>query len=40
MNELGEPVLYLAPTTQLVEQVIAKATEYGIRAVPYTRGSL
>lgn len=38
MNELGEPVLYLAPTTQLVEQVISKATEYGIRAVPYTRG--
>jgi replicative superfamily II helicase len=38
MNELGEPVLYLAPTNQLVEQVLGKASEYGIRAVPYTKG--
>ncbi|MBP1884983.1 DEAD/DEAH box helicase family protein [Sinorhizobium mexicanum] len=38
MNELGEPVLYLAPTNQLVEQVLAKSAEYGIRAVPYTKG--
>src|ERR1700742_3655200 len=30
MNELGEPVIYLAPTNQLVEQVIAKSKEYGL----------
>jgi replicative superfamily II helicase len=38
MNEIGEPVLYLAPTNQLVEQVLAKSQEYGISAVPYTKG--
>lgn len=38
MNETGEPVLYLAPTTQLVDQVLAKSREYGIAAVRYTRG--
>ncbi len=38
MNELGEPVLYLAPTNQLVEQVIAKSQEYGISTVRYIRG--
>lgn len=38
MNELGEPVIYLAPTTQLVSQVIAKSREYGISAVPYVSG--
>ena len=38
MNETGEPVLYLAPTNQLVEQVLAKSEEYGISAVPYTKG--
>ncbi|MFC3704318.1 DEAD/DEAH box helicase [Devosia honganensis] len=38
MNETGEPVLYLAPTNQLVEQVIAKSKEYGIAAVPYIKG--
>lgn len=38
MNETGEPVLYLAPTNQLVEQVLAKSKEYGISAVPYTKG--
>lgn len=37
MNELGEPVIYLAPTNQLVEQVIAKSKEYGISAVPYAK---
>nr|QQZ50059.1 hypothetical protein JKL49_26120 [Phenylobacterium glaciei] len=37
MNELGEPVIYLAPTNQLVDQVIAKSKEYGISAVPYVR---
>jgi replicative superfamily II helicase len=35
MNELGEPVIYLAPTNQLVEQVLSKSREYGIRAVQY-----
>ena len=38
MNEIGEPVLYLAPTNQLVEQVLAKSAEYGISAAPYTKG--
>src|SRR5207249_4118164 len=37
MNELGEPVIYLAPTNQLVEQVIAKSKQYGISAVPYVK---
>lgn len=38
MNETGEPVLYLAPTNQLVEQVLAKSKQYGIAALPYTKG--
>ena len=38
MNETGQPVLYLAPTTQLVGQVLDKSREYGIPAVPYTKG--
>jgi replicative superfamily II helicase len=38
MNEVGEPVIYLAPTNQLVEQVLAKSREYGIPALPYTKG--
>ena len=38
MNEIGEPVLYLAPTNQLVGQVLAKGHEYGISALPYTKG--
>src|ERR1700704_5756622 len=37
MNETGQPVLYLAPTTQLVGQVLDKSREYGIAAVPYTK---
>jgi replicative superfamily II helicase len=37
MNELGEPVIYLAPTNQLVDQVIAKSQEYGIPTVRYVR---
>jgi replicative superfamily II helicase len=37
MNETGRPVLYLAPTNQLVDQVIAKSKEYGIPAVRYVR---
>ena len=35
LNETGEPVLYLAPTTQLVNQTLEKAKNYGITAVPY-----
>jgi replicative superfamily II helicase len=38
MNETGEPVLYLSPTNQLVEQVLAKSKEYGILAEPYVKG--
>jgi len=38
MNELGEAVIYLAPTNQLVNQVIAKSNEYGIATVRYERG--
>ncbi|EAR66260.1 hypothetical protein B14911_11012 [Bacillus sp. NRRL B-14911] len=37
-NETGEPVLYLAPTTQLVQQTIEKAEKLGIPAVPYVTG--
>ena len=37
MNETSEPVLYLAPTNQLVEQVLTKSEEYGISVVPYTK---
>ncbi len=39
MNEYEGPVLYLCPNTQLQEQTLAKAREYGIQAVPYTRGA-
>lgn len=38
MNETDERALYLAPTNQLVEQVLAKSKEYGIAALPYTKG--
>jgi replicative superfamily II helicase len=38
MYETGEPVLYLAPTKQLVGQVLSKSREYGIPAVTYTKG--
>ena len=38
MNETGDPVLYLAPTNQLVEQVLTKSEEYGISTIPYTKG--
>jgi replicative superfamily II helicase len=37
MNETGEPVLYLAPTNQLVEQVLAKSADYGMPAVAYAK---
>lgn len=36
--ETGEPVLYLAPTKQLVQQTLDKAAELGIKAVPYESG--
>lgn len=38
LNETGEPVLYLAPTTQLVQQTLEKAEAIGIPAVPYKKG--
>jgi len=38
LNETKEPVLYLAPTRQLVNQTIEKANELGISAVQYERG--
>ncbi len=38
INEKSEPVLYLAPTTQLVKQTIEKAMSLGIHAVPYEKG--
>jgi replicative superfamily II helicase len=39
LNELGEPVLYLVPTVQLVNQTISKAKEYSIPAVAYQTGA-
>jgi len=39
INETNEPVLYLAPTTQLVSQTLEKAKSLGIAAVPYQRGA-
>lgn len=38
MNEAEEPVLYLAPTNQLVDQVLAMSKNYGIPALRYIRG--
>lgn len=38
LNELKEPVLYLAPTNQLVKQTLEKAYALGMTAVPYVRG--
>jgi replicative superfamily II helicase len=38
MNETGGPVLYLAPTNQLVEQALTKSREYGISTGRYTKG--
>lgn len=38
LNELKMPVLYLAPTTQLVEQTLERAAQFGIAAVPYQSG--
>lgn len=38
LNETNEPVLYLAPTRQLVKQTLEKAAALGIPAVPYQYG--
>lgn len=38
LNETSEPVIYLAPTTQLVKQTLEKAKALGIQAVPYEPG--
>ena len=38
LNETAEPVLYLAPTVQLVNQALEKAKALGIHAVAYERG--
>lgn len=37
LNETREPVIYLSPTVQLVQQTLEKAREYGIPAVPYEK---
>ncbi|MEQ5833806.1 DEAD/DEAH box helicase [Marinobacter sp. NFXS9] len=39
LNELKEPVIFLAPTNQLVNQTLLKAQEYGIKACGYESGS-
>lgn len=36
--ETHEPVLYLCPTTQLVEQIISKSEEYGLPCISYEKG--
>ncbi len=38
LNERSTPAVYLCPTNQLVDQTLAKAKEYGIRAVAYQKG--
>lgn len=38
LNETREPVLYLTPTVQLVNQTLDKAKAHGILAVPYEKG--
>ncbi len=38
LNETGEPVLYLVPTVQLVNQTIEKASALGIATVAYEKG--
>lgn len=38
LTEMKEPVLYLAPTRQLVKQTLEKAKGLGIAAVPYEKG--
>lgn len=39
MNELRLPVVYLSPTTQLVDQTVAKSASYSIAAVAYEKGT-
>lgn len=39
LNEFSEPVIYLAPTIQLVQQALQKANEYNIAAVAYEKGT-
>ncbi len=38
LNELSEPVLYLTPTQQLVQQTLEKAQAHGVPATPYRKG--
>lgn len=38
MNELREPVLYLTPNNQLVQQTISMAEDFGIPTVIYQKG--
>lgn len=38
LNEFRQPVAYLVPTVQLVEQTVRLAAEYSLSAVPYERG--
>ena len=40
MNESNEPVIYVCPTVQLIEQTLEKAKEYGISAAPYKKGEI
>lgn len=40
MSELNEPVIYVCPTVQLIQQTLEKAKEYGIPAVPYKKGEM
>src|ERR1044072_7170293 len=39
LNETREPVIYLSPPVQLVQQTLEKADEYGIPAVPYEKNT-
>jgi len=39
LNEHQEPVIYLSSTKQLVRQTLEKASEYGISAVSYSKGT-
>ena len=38
LNEIKSPVLYLAPTTQLVDQTVERAKQFGIPVVAYQNG--
>ncbi len=40
MNETRKPAVYLTPNNQLLGQVLAKASEYGIPAQNYTKGHI